>query len=251
LRFDEGVMVSARSWQDAPAGGHPWFIAHRGASVLARENTVAAFEAAISASADGVETDIRLTADGHLVCHHDADLCRTAGLDRRIDAMTRADLRAIDPDLCPDLEAVLETCAGRCLVLLDMKVSTTGDVHAVLDRVHRAGGPAGSVAIGVRSLSMQAQVARDGPSVPTLGLLPNPDLLPEFVRMGGTWGRLWEADATAARIAAVHGIGLPLIVMVGTATPESVGRITPVGLADLLSRGPDGVMLDDPALRGP
>ena len=47
-------------------------IAHRGASRLAHENTVAAFEMAAIAGADGVELDVRRTADGVLVVHHDA-----------------------------------------------------------------------------------------------------------------------------------------------------------------------------------
>ena len=47
-------------------------IAHRGASRLAHENTIAAFEMAAIAGADGVELDVRRTADGVLVVHHDA-----------------------------------------------------------------------------------------------------------------------------------------------------------------------------------
>jgi len=47
-------------------------IAHRGASRLAHENTIAAFEMAAIAGADGVELDVRRAADGVLVVHHDA-----------------------------------------------------------------------------------------------------------------------------------------------------------------------------------
>lgn len=46
-------------------------IAHRGASGLAPENTLAAVEVAIAAGADGIELDVHLTADGHVVVHHD------------------------------------------------------------------------------------------------------------------------------------------------------------------------------------
>ena len=49
----------------------PMSIAHRGAPTLAPENTEAAFAAAVSAGADAVECDLRLSADGALVCHHD------------------------------------------------------------------------------------------------------------------------------------------------------------------------------------
>src|SRR5450759_1398239 len=50
----------------------PLVIAHRGASRDAPENTPAAFEAAIALGADAVELDVRRTADGVLVVHHNA-----------------------------------------------------------------------------------------------------------------------------------------------------------------------------------
>jgi glycerophosphoryl diester phosphodiesterase len=46
-------------------------IAHRGASRAYPENTIAAFRAAVALGADGVEFDVRATADGHLAIHHD------------------------------------------------------------------------------------------------------------------------------------------------------------------------------------
>ena len=52
-------------------------VAHRGASAAAPENTFAAFELAWEQGADGVECDVRLTADGQLVCCHDAGTART------------------------------------------------------------------------------------------------------------------------------------------------------------------------------
>ncbi|QFG69583.1 glycerophosphodiester phosphodiesterase [Ornithinimicrobium pratense] len=56
-------------------------IAHRGLVGPDRpENTLAAVEAAFAADADGVEVDLRLTADGVLVLSHDADLRRLTGI---------------------------------------------------------------------------------------------------------------------------------------------------------------------------
>jgi len=49
----------------------PHIIAHRGASLLAPENTLAAFDLAIQQGADGCECDVRLTADGTLIVLHD------------------------------------------------------------------------------------------------------------------------------------------------------------------------------------
>lgn len=52
-------------------------IAHRGASGEAPENTLAAFRLAWSQGADGIEMDVRLSGDGEVLVHHDADTRRT------------------------------------------------------------------------------------------------------------------------------------------------------------------------------
>ena len=49
-------------------------IAHRGASAVERENTLEAFRAAVRLNADGIELDVRRTANDVLVVHHDAHL---------------------------------------------------------------------------------------------------------------------------------------------------------------------------------
>jgi glycerophosphoryl diester phosphodiesterase len=49
-------------------------VAHRGLHRTVRENTVAAFEAALAAGVDGVELDVRACADGALVVHHDPEV---------------------------------------------------------------------------------------------------------------------------------------------------------------------------------
>jgi glycerophosphoryl diester phosphodiesterase len=74
----------------------PLIIGHRGASAVAPENTLAAFEAAIAAGADGVEFDVRLTRDGVPVVIHDETLHRTGGLRSRVADLTLADLDAVD-----------------------------------------------------------------------------------------------------------------------------------------------------------
>lgn len=87
-------------------------IAHRGASRAARENTLEAFRRAVALGADGVELDVRPTADGVLVVHHDA---RLAG-GRPIIETRRADL----PAHIPDLDAALDACRD-VVVNLELK----------------------------------------------------------------------------------------------------------------------------------
>ncbi|MBV8959248.1 MAG: glycerophosphodiester phosphodiesterase, partial [Actinobacteria bacterium] len=78
--------------------------AHRGASGAKPENTVAAFEEAGRMGADMVELDVRRTADGALVVHHDAAVP---------DVGTIVELRKGDlPPSVPTLAEALEACAG-------------------------------------------------------------------------------------------------------------------------------------------
>ena len=70
--------------------------AHRGASHDIAEHTLAAYREAIRIGADGLECDVRLTADGHLVCVHDRNLKRIAASRGLISAMTLEELNAFD-----------------------------------------------------------------------------------------------------------------------------------------------------------
>lgn len=56
----------------------PLVVAHRGASAERPEHTLAAYDLALQEGADGLECDVRLTRDGHLVCVHDRRIDRTS-----------------------------------------------------------------------------------------------------------------------------------------------------------------------------
>lgn len=71
-------------------------VAHRGASDDAPEHTLAAYMKAIQDGADALECDVRLTADGHLVCVHDRRVNRTSNGRGAVSALELADLAALD-----------------------------------------------------------------------------------------------------------------------------------------------------------
>ncbi|MFD9500917.1 glycerophosphodiester phosphodiesterase [Streptomyces sp. NPDC060035] len=71
-------------------------IAHRGASDDAPEHTLAAYRKAIEDGADALECDVRLTADGQLVCVHDRRVNRTSNGRGAVSALELADLAALD-----------------------------------------------------------------------------------------------------------------------------------------------------------
>lgn len=56
----------------------PFVVAHRGASEEKKEHTLAAYDLALREGADGLECDVRLTRDGHIVCVHDRRVDRTS-----------------------------------------------------------------------------------------------------------------------------------------------------------------------------
>src|SRR5688572_29852824 len=74
----------------------PQVVAHRGASHDNAEHTLGAYVAALDAGAEGLECDVRLTADGHIVCVHDRDLRRTASQRRIVSTMELAELNELD-----------------------------------------------------------------------------------------------------------------------------------------------------------
>ncbi len=74
----------------------PAVIAHRGASHELPEHTLAAYAAALASGADGVECDVRLTADDHLVCLHDSRVDRTSNGHGALSRMERAAAERLD-----------------------------------------------------------------------------------------------------------------------------------------------------------
>jgi glycerophosphoryl diester phosphodiesterase len=78
------------------AAMRPQVVAHRGASHDNAEHTLGAYVAALDAGAEALECDVRLTADGHLVCVHDRDLRRTASSRGAVSTMELAELDELD-----------------------------------------------------------------------------------------------------------------------------------------------------------
>lgn len=74
----------------------PLLYAHRGAASERPENTLPSFARALELGADALETDLHLTADGHVVASHDATLSRMAGVPVVIRRATLEELRRCD-----------------------------------------------------------------------------------------------------------------------------------------------------------
>lgn len=107
-------------------------VAHRGASYDAPENTVAAMELAFEQGADGVEADFYLTSDGQIICCHDADTKRTAGVKHVIVETPLAELRKLDVgawknekyrgEMMPTFAEIAETIPDGKKFIIELKV---------------------------------------------------------------------------------------------------------------------------------
>src|SRR3954462_1301035 len=74
----------------------PLVVAHRGASADEPEHTLAAYVEAIKVGADALECDVRLTADGHLVCVHDRRVDRTSDGHGVVSTLELTELEGLD-----------------------------------------------------------------------------------------------------------------------------------------------------------
>src|SRR5687768_5664886 len=132
----------------------PLIIAHRGESVHAPENTMAAFRKAVEAGAEGVEFDVRLSKDGIPVVIHDATLARTTGINGRVGDMTADRLSHMDAgswfnashpararmefaaEGVPSLRSVLELFASlQGPIYVELKCETEDEVTPLVDAV--------------------------------------------------------------------------------------------------------------------
>ena len=95
-------------------------IAHRGASATYPEHTRAAYQQAVFDGADGIETDIRLTQDGALVCWHDDTLDRTGGVQGRVRYASLATLRDLDLLRGVEIPEMLGAPSQQLMTLQDL-----------------------------------------------------------------------------------------------------------------------------------
>jgi len=93
-------------------------IAHRGGAVLGPENTIETIERSLAAGADGVEIDVRSSADGSLVLMHDRDVSRTTTGEGLVGAMSATELRELG---VPTLDEVLECVPTDRLLVVEIK----------------------------------------------------------------------------------------------------------------------------------
>jgi glycerophosphoryl diester phosphodiesterase len=229
----------------------PLVIAHRGGAALAPENTLAALRAAEAAGADAIETDIRQTRDGVLVCVHDADLSRLCGDPRNVTDLDLPILRQLLPEVMTLSEAL--AASGRLGVLLDFKLGDEAALFRLIEDIECAGAERRAL-LGLRSLPLIRAARSRTREIGILAFFDRPDFVEQAGAAGATWYRLWQAWALEENVAAVRKANLLLAVMVGQPRsvalaeypPFPVGEVDQAGLSRIATVKPDAILLDDP-----
>ncbi|MES2180422.1 MAG: glycerophosphodiester phosphodiesterase [Gemmatimonadota bacterium] len=197
---------------------------------LAKENTLASFELALAAGADGIELDVHATDDGEVVVHHDETLA-----DGTLIASTPRKTLEIrmPPESLPSLADVMRLVDGRAELFVEIKgVGIEGAVAAVLDPY---GGP-----FAVHSFD-HAMIGRLRALRPAfrLGIAieeEHPDIIGALRDVGATdlWPRYVLVTAELVRTA--HDAGARVFPWTVNDTAD-VERLTAIGV--------DGICTDD------
>jgi glycerophosphoryl diester phosphodiesterase len=223
-------------------------VAHRGASRVAPENTIAAIRAAVESKADGVELDVQRASDGALVIVHDSDFRRLTGDGRRVRDLDLAEIRELDvgrwfsPDFegtrVPTLREAIEAVRDDD-VFLNIELKTEADAEALVR----------AVVAEVRSAGFVERVILTSLDTQVLTLIAR--IGPEFRRgailsaLVGDPNRI-DADLLAVRAAMVGEI------LARDTRERSLGVhawTVPAGAPTVRMAllGADGVLTDDPA----
>ncbi|MFC7217987.1 glycerophosphodiester phosphodiesterase [Streptomyces polyrhachis] len=252
----------------------PAVIAHRGASQEAPEHTLAAYRTAIDSGADALECDIRLTADGHLVCVHDRRVNRTSNGKGAVSRLELAELAALDfgswkptaaEDEAPEWERTSVLTLERLLQLVaeaprrvELAIETkhptrwAGQVEERLVALLREYGldrpPAGEApAVRVMSFSARSlqRVRERLPQVPTVYLtqflLPRyrDGSLPPGVRIAGPGLRI--VRSSPEYVARLHRAGHQVHVWT-VDEPEDVELCARLGVDAIITNRPRQVL---------
>lgn len=154
-------------------------IAHRGASYLAPENTVASAKLAWEKNADAVEVDVYLSADEQVVVIHDRTTKRTAGEELDVATSTAEQLRCLDVgsfkneayagERIPVLEEIIETLPAGKRLFVEIKCGP--EVLPALERIIAESGKRSQIVIIGFGFDTVTASKRLMPDLPTYWLV--------------------------------------------------------------------------------
>jgi len=178
-----GVVGTAPMLTHGEEISSPLIAGHRGAAGLAPPNTILAIERALAAGDDGVELDVRRTADGELVLFHDPILDVASDASGFVSRTTMNELEnaRVHGEPIPTLAEALSLLAGTDVeVLLELKEG--GYAEAVLDAVRAFGLLDRTTIISLAADHLRpVAAARDGVDLGVVASVPTPELIEDAV----------------------------------------------------------------------
>ena len=111
-------------------------IGHRGASGYEPENTLISFKKALEMKVDGIELDVHLSIDGHLMVMHDETIDRTTNGKGFVNQLTLTELKSYrikNTIEIPTLEEVFNLVNKKCFINIELKNHETAEkvVHLI------------------------------------------------------------------------------------------------------------------------
>jgi glycerophosphoryl diester phosphodiesterase len=236
---------STVSWGDVTA---PIVVGHRGsANIVAPENTLAAFDAAVAAGA-AIETDVRRTADRGFVLMHDVTVDRTTGVFGEVGSLSTSAVRKLDaarafhpevfsPQPVPLFSEYLDGYGIESLLLPEVK-GAAEDGTAVA-RIVLAAGLTSSVLIQSRDPLVLQRVREVEPAIRT-ALTSSEQVSPEDAVAVNAWAVLVShVRVDRAYVERMHCAGVKVFAW----------TVNTLSAAErLLDDGVDGLLTDDPEL---
>jgi glycerophosphoryl diester phosphodiesterase len=230
-------------------------VAHRGACLVAVENTIDAFAQALALGAGAIETDVRMTRGGELVLFHDATLERLAGRPERIADVTWAALREMPLGPAPSTARACRLADvyplvrghGRARLLLDLKVPA--DCAPALRRSLEASGIQERIVLGIRTVEELRAIRREMPNLTTLGFGTSPEVEWDLADAGIDVVVVRSTWLAAEAVARARSYGRPIWAIGGGRGTSLPMATSP--LAELLTYrrlGFDAVIVNDVAL---
>jgi glycerophosphoryl diester phosphodiesterase len=228
-----GLLVDAK----------PVWVAHRGASAEADENTLKSYKLALSYGVDFIECDPRPTKDGFFISMHDASVERTIGGTGKIADMTLSEikqLRTKNGEQVPSLQEIFDLAkSAGAGVYLDTKQKDIPYLEKLIGFVLK-NSMEKKVIVGLWDLKQLAWMKEHHPDIATCISWPYPSAsLAHVKETGASWVGTTVPLATKSMISSAHKHGLKVI------TLQINDRKT---INEKIALGIDAIQTDDPRL---
>lgn len=216
----------------------PLVIAHRGASSIELENSLAAFRAAAGQGADGVELDVHATIDGEIVVFHDPAIMGLPIAQARMRDLSQ--LRLLNGEPLPTLAQALETL-GQLKVFVEVKVLDPRWDDRLLEVLDRGPNPAG-YAVHSFAFHVVKRLREKRPTLPT-GVLSEVSTRNPRQTLGDAKAQtLWQEHSKLdeSLVETVHAIGASIIAWT-VDNPSEMERLVTLNVDGICTNHPERV----------